>query len=84
MPAAGTSIEREGVFAAGRRSLRANGSATRGAARPGLAQRAASGRIGIGPQHPAGQGCGQGVVIDPRRRSAGVIPSAGARYTARS
>ena len=68
MLAAGTSIEREGVFAAGRRRPAGKRLHNPGAARAGLAQRAASGRIGIGPQHPAGQGCGQGVVIDPRRQ----------------
>ena len=42
--------------------------ATRGAVRAGLGQRAGSGRIGIGLECPAGQGCGQGVVMDPRRQ----------------
>ena len=46
----------------------ANGPATRGALRAGLAQRAGSGRIGIGPQRPAGQGCGQGDVMDFSRQ----------------
>ena len=68
MPAAGTSMGRERVFAAGRRRPAGKRLHNPGAARAGLAQRAASGRIGIGPQHPAGQGCGQGVVIDPRRQ----------------
>ena len=51
--------------------FQANGPETRGATRAGLAQCAASGRIGIGPQHPTGQGCGQRVVIDPRRQIGG-------------
>ena len=68
MPAAGTSMGRERVFAAGRRRPAGKRLHNPGAARAGLAQRAGSGGIGIGPQHPAGQGCGQGVVIDPRRQ----------------
>ena len=38
-----------------------------GAVRAGLGQRAGSGRIGIGLECPAGEGCGQGVVMDPCR-----------------
>ena len=48
--------------------LQANGPATRGAVRAGLAQRGRSGRIGIGPQRPARHGCGRGVVMDTRRQ----------------
>ena len=56
------------MFAAGSRRPWTNGPATRGAVRAGLDQRGRSGRIGVGPQRPAGQGCGQGVVIDPRQQ----------------
>ena len=48
--------------------LNANGPETRARIRAGLAQRGRSGRIGIGLQRPAGQGWGQGVVMDPRRQ----------------
>ena len=48
--------------------FQANGPETRGAARAGLAQRDRSGRIGIGLECLAGEGCGQGVVIDPCRQ----------------
>ena len=68
MPAAGTSIEWKGVFAASRRRPAGKRLRNPGAVCPGLAQCAASGRIGIGPQHPPGQGRGQRVVIDPRRQ----------------
>ena len=47
--------------------FQANGPETRGATRAGLAQRGRSGRIGIGLECPAGEGCGQGVVMDPCR-----------------
>ena len=56
------------MFAAGQATACRQRLRNPGAARAGLAQRAGSGGIGIGPQHPAGQGCGQGVVIDPRRQ----------------
>ena len=62
------SSEREGVFAAGRRRPSGKRPRNPGAVRAGLAQRDRSGRIGIGQQLPAGQGCGQGVVMDPRRQ----------------
>jgi len=54
------------VLAAG--SRRPSGKRPRypGAVRAGLGQRAGSGRIGIGLECPAGQGCGQGVVLDMR------------------
>ena len=68
MPAAGTGMEREGVFAAGWRRPAGKRLRNPGAVCAGLTQCAASRRIGIGPQHPAGQGCGQGVVIDSRRQ----------------
>ena len=48
--------------------LKANGPETRGATRAGLGQRGRSGRIGIGPQRPAGEGRGQGVVMYPCRQ----------------
>ena len=48
--------------------FQANGPETRGATRAGLAQRGRSGRIGIGLQGPAGEGRGQGVVMDPCRQ----------------
>jgi len=48
--------------------LHANGPATRGAARAGLAQCAASRRICIGRQRPTRQGCDQRVVMYPRRQ----------------
>ena len=48
--------------------FQANGPVTRGVVRAGLLQRAGSGRTGIGPQRPAGQGCGQGVVMNVRRQ----------------
>src|SRR6516165_12425241 len=59
--------------------LQANGPATRGAARAGLAQRAGSGRTGIGRQRPAGQGCGQGVVMGPRRQIGRRDPERGSK-----
>ena len=68
MPAAGTSLGRKGVFAAGQATACRQRLRNPGAVCAGLAQCAASGRIGIGPQHPTGQGCGQRVVIDPRRQ----------------
>jgi|SRR6516225_7568877 len=48
--------------------LKANGPETRGATRAGLGQRGRSGRIGIGPQRPAGQGFSQGVVMNRRQQ----------------
>ena len=59
--------------------LQANGPATRGAVRAGLDQRAGSGRIGIGLQRPAGQGCGQGVVMGPRRQIGRRDPERGSK-----
>ena len=41
--------------------------ATRGGWRAGLAQRAGSGRIGLGPQRPAGKRRGERVITDLRR-----------------
>ena len=59
--------------------LQANGPATRGAARAGVAQQAGSGRIGIGPQRPAGKGCGHGVVMGPRRQIGRRDPERGSK-----
>jgi len=63
-----TAIEGKGCLRPAGDGLQANGPATRRAMRAGSAQCAGSGRIGIGPHHPAGQGRGQGVVTDPRRQ----------------
>ena len=67
MPAV-TSNEMKGLFAAGYTGPQANGPVTRARIRAGLAQRAGSGGPGIGPQGPAGEGCGQGVVMRLRRQ----------------
>ena len=53
--------------------------ATRGAVRAGLDQRAGSGRIGIGPQCPAGKGWDQGVVMGPRRQIGRRDPERGSK-----
>jgi len=47
--------------------------------RAGLDQRAGSGRIGIGPQRPAGKGCGHGVVMGPRRQIGRRDPERGSK-----
>ena|SRR5438132_1107696 len=47
-------------------SLRASGPATRTRARPGLGQRAGSGRIGLGQKCPAGKRRCERVVMDLR------------------
>jgi hypothetical protein len=47
--------------------LQANSPVTRGARRAGLAQRAGSGRTGLGQQRPAEEGRGECVVVNPRR-----------------
>ena len=54
----------KGVCAPPGDGLQANGPATRGAARAGLAQRDRSGRIGIGRKCPAGERRGACVVMD--------------------
>ena len=59
--------------------LQANGPETRGALRAGLDQRGRSGRIGIGLQRPAGKGCGQGVVMGPRRQIGRCDPERGSK-----
>src|SRR5262249_27580775 len=57
---------REGMFARRQSAaFRQTAPLPGGAARAGLAQRDRSGRIGIRLQGPAGQGCGQAVVMDP-------------------
>ena len=56
------------MFAAGSTGLQTNGPATRGAARAGLAQRAGSGRIVVGPKRPAGKRRGERVIMDLRRQ----------------
>ena len=53
---------------AGTAGLETNGPATRGGWRAGLAQRAGSRRIGLGPQRPAGEGSGERVIMDLRRQ----------------
>jgi len=53
---------------AGSTGLQTNGPATRGAARAGLAQRAGSGRIVVGPKRPAGKRRGERVIMDLRRQ----------------
>ena len=68
MPAVEKVLKRKGCLRPLGDGHQANGPATRGAARAGLAQCAGSGRTGVGPQNPAGQGCCQGVVMDPRRQ----------------
>src|SRR6516164_62230 len=62
-----TNAERDWVFAARYTGLEANGPATRGEIRAGLAQRPTSRRIRIGPKRPAGEGRAECVVMDPRR-----------------
>jgi len=64
-------VEKEGCLQPPGDGLKANGPATRGAARAGLGQRGRSGRIEIGLECPAGQGCGQGVIMNPRRQMGG-------------
>ena len=56
------------MFAAGCTGLHANAIATRGGWRAGLAQRAGSGRIGLGPKRSAGKGRGERVITDLRRQ----------------
>ena len=53
---------------AGSTGLQTNGPATRGGWRAGLAQRAGSGRIGLGPKRSAGKGRGERVITDLRRQ----------------
>lgn len=72
------------MFAAGGDGLYANGPATRGATRAGLAQCAGSRRIGIGRQRPAGQGCDQGVVMDPRRQLSRRVTERGSKIHGRA
>ena len=48
--------------------VQAKSPVTRSAALAGLAQRAASGWIGVGAQRTTGQGCSQGVVMNVRRQ----------------
>jgi len=64
------------VFAPAITGLQANGPATRGAARAGLAQRPTSGRIGVGTELSAREGRSACVVMELRRefgrRDAGI------------
>ena len=53
---------------AGTAGLETNGPATRGGWRAGLAQRAGSGRIGLGPKRAAGKRRGERVISDLRRQ----------------
>ena len=64
------------MFAAGCTGRQANGPATRGVGRAGLAQRAGSRRIGVGTELPAREGRSACVVMELRRefgrRDAGI------------
>jgi hypothetical protein len=68
MPMAATSVMKgKGVPAARVRRPLGKRPLTRTRVRAGLAQRAASGRIGLGQKRPAGEGGGECVVTDLRR-----------------